>query len=254
MRTLYVAGLLTLAAALPLHADNKEPSVLDNALNDGTSPAAADTTKPVKPETTPKPAPAAAKPPVPEVIDPNAARTVDSEDLVKKLTGETPTEAGPEQMLDEVVQRMTDSATRLNQGDPGPVTVETQRRIIVNLDALIELAKKKQSGGGSASGSGKKPGQSRQQNPGSGSGKGPHNPGGSSPAQESQLPGGGIDAAQSNGQDIAEKGHEWGNLPDRDRDLVANGSKETPLPAYLTAVQRYYRALADLNRASRDNR
>ena len=68
------------------------------------------------------------------------------------------------------------------------------------------------------------------------------------------MPGGGIDAAQSNGQDIREKGQEWGNLPERDRDLVANGSKEAPLPAYLTAVQRYYKALADLNRASRDNR
>ena len=59
---------------------------------------------------------------------------MDDSDLTKKLTGETPAADGPAQKLDEVVQRMDESALRLKDQDPGAVTQETQRRIVTNLD------------------------------------------------------------------------------------------------------------------------
>lgn len=248
MRLAHLTTLLTLLLAGSAWAQSTPPSpppsVLDNALDDKT-PAT----------TTPATQPAGTAPDKSEVIDPNAARAVDSEDLVRKLTGENGDNsgaAGPDSMLTEVVERMADSAKRLQEQDPGAITQETQRRIILNLDSLIALAQKQQQGGGGG-GSKPRPGDKRQQNPGNNSGKGPHNPGGSNPATESQLPGGSSDPAQSNGQDIHEKSQEWGHLPERDRDLIINGVKEEPLPAYRQAVQQYYKALADLNKATRDN-
>jgi hypothetical protein len=242
-------GVLSVATigAATARADN---GVLDNALDQPATPPA----EPAKP-TAAKPAEAPAPPAAAvEPINPDAARSVDNTDLVKKLTGETPAAAGPDQMLDEVVTRMGDVAKRLQDQDPGPITQETQRRIVVNLDTLIEMAKKQQQQGGSSKPGPKKPGDKKEQNPGSDSGKGPHKPGGESPAQESTLPGGGSDPAQSNGQDIHEKSTEWGNLPEKDRDLIINGVKEEPLAGYREQVQRYYKALADLNRAARDGR
>lgn len=248
-----LAAALAAGAWLPaVHAQDsapKEPSLLDNAL-DGNSaePAKHD---PAKPGGQPAKPPA----PLPPAIDPNAAKTVDDDDLTKKLTGETPETSGPEQMLDEVVQRMTDSAKRLKEKDPGAVTQETQRRIVMNLDALIDLVKQQQQQQQQQQ-SQSRPGQQRQQNQqnnGNQSGA-QHSPGGTNAAQQSQLPGASDASVSANTTDINEKSREWGNLPERDRDLVVNGQKEDPLPAYREAVQRYYKALADVNKGGQNNR
>lgn len=227
----------------------KEPSLLDNALND----AAKDKDAAAKPDT-------AAPPDKPantgqrEVIDPTAAKAVDDADLTKKLTGETPATEGPAQKLDEVVQRMDESAQRLKGQDPGAITQETQRRIVANLDTLIELVKQQQQSQSQQQQQQRnQQAQQRQQNQ-PGNQPGSQNSGGNTAARQSQLPGGGTDTSASNGQDIRELGKEWGNLPDRDRDLIINGVKEDPLPAYRQAVQQYYKALADINKGTKDNK
>jgi hypothetical protein len=250
--------LAAFAAALSFpaltRADDTKPSLLDNALNDSKPADAKPDAKDAKPDS--KDAkPAAQETAKPDdktpAINPDAAKAVDDQDLTAKLTGQQPDAQGPEKMLDEVVQRMDDSAQRLKGSDPGAVTQETQRRIVMNLDSLIELVQQQQQQQQQSSSQSKGQGQQRQQNQQGNPGQGPHQDGGNSAAQQSSIPGGGVQDAQSNGQDITERGKEWGNLPERDRDLIVNGAKEEPLPAYRDAVQRYYKALADINKGSK---
>lgn len=241
--------LAALAAAIAFSLPAFAQGVLDEALNDGPAPAPA----PAKVDE-PKPAPAAKpdpkKAPVQDaIISPDAATAVDNKDLTEDLIGQGGEKAGPEKMFDEVLERMSTSADRLKEKDPGLETQETQRRIVMNLDTLIEIAKKQQQQKSSSSSSSSGEGQKRQQNkgqrpqPGSGQGEG-----GNQAASSSQLRGGSADAAQSNGQDIREKGLEWGKLPDRERDLIAKFSNEKTVPAYEEATRKFYEALAEIGR------
>ncbi len=186
--------------------------------------------------------------PGPALVDPDAARVVDDMDLLKKLTGgaadEQKNQTGAAQQLQDMVSRMGESEQRLGKSDPGTVTQETQRRIVVDLDALIEIARKQSSSKGQS----KQPGQGQQrQQTQTGRGQG-----GATAATSEQLRDGGYDPAASNGQDMHQKSPaEWGNLPDRDRDLLAHGSNEQYLPAYKALIDRYYQALAEMGRSTR---
>jgi hypothetical protein len=211
-------------------------------------------TSATQPAPTPAPnAPGAASPvATPAPFDPDAAKRVDDNELTRKLTDQAG--PAPDSPMSQVLDRMGQSAQRLTTGDAGPDTQETQKRIVLNLDQLIDIARQQQqSGGGKPDPNGKKgQGQSRQQSNGKGDGNGPHQDGGNSAAQASELPGGSADTPESSGKEIRETGTEWGNLPARDRDLIIHGSKEQSLPAYKDMVQRYYQALADL--AKNNNR
>jgi hypothetical protein len=199
---------------------------------------------------TPAPAvkPADGPPTAPSLVDPDAAKIVDNMDLLKKLTA-APDEqqqnaTGAEEQLKDMVDRMGQSENRLGQKDAGSVTQETQRRIVVDLDALIEIARK-QCNSQSQS---KQQGQPQQRQ----MSKTSRGQGGATAATNEQLRAGGFDAPESNGQDLHQKSPaEWGNLPDRDRDLLAHGSNSQYLPAYKAAIDRYYQALAEIGRSTR---
>ena len=118
----------------------------------------------------------------------------------------------------------------------------------MNLDSLIQFVREQQSkpepGQGKPDPGQKKPPQPGEKQPG-------NNEGGTDAAQESTLQR--IrHAFQSNSQDMNEKGREWGNLPGRDRDLIANSVKEASLPAYREMVDRYYQALAEIGKTTRE--
>ncbi|HVX83854.1 MAG TPA: hypothetical protein VH253_03480 [Phycisphaerae bacterium] len=204
---------------------------------------------------TPAPAPAAkpdAGPPVaPTLVDPDAAKVVDDMDLLKKLTaGSTAqqNDTGAAEQLQDMVTRMGESRQRLADKDPGAVTQETQRRIVVDLDALIEIARK-QCNSTSQSQS-QSQGQSQQRQ----ASKNQSHEGGSTAARDENLRGGGAQAAESNGTDIHQKNADtWGNLPARDRDMIAHGSNEQYLPEYRQLIDRYYQALAEIGRSTRDH-
>jgi hypothetical protein len=183
----------------------------------------------------------------PTLVDPDAAKFVDNMDLLKKLTAgadEAQNNTGVEQQLKDMVDRMGESETRLGQKDPGSVTQETQRRIVVDLDALIEIARKQCN----SSSQSKQPGtpQQRQAN------KTSRGQGGSTAATNELLRSGGYDSPEANGTDMHQRSPaEWGNLPDRDRDLLAHGSNAQYLPAYKALIDRYYQALAEIGRSTR---
>lgn len=241
MRRIQILSVIALAGLIAPWTSNalaqeNDRSLLDQALNSDKPTEKKDDEK--------KPAP---RPP-----SPDAARTVDQEDLTRKLTGEDKSPAGSTPDLAAIISRMGQSTQRLKQQDPGDVTQEIQRRIVLDIDTMIEAAKKQQ--GGQSQGQPKpQDAQKRQTNPGQNQ-PGQHQDGGNEAAKTSELPGGGVSAAQSNGQDIRQHSSEWGNLPPRERDLIVNGSKEEALPSYKELVQRYYQALSELNRTQREER
>ena len=187
-----------------------------------------------------------------QLVSPDAAKKVDDQDLLKKLTGEDKTAEGPpdpNEKFQKVIGRMDESEKLLKAKETGDVTQETQRRIVMDLDVLIEIAKKMQQQSSSSSSS-QKPGQQRQESKANQPGK--QSQGGTTAAQQSVLPSGTAGAAQSNGTDIHEKSKEWGGLPDRDRDLISHGANEQYLPAYKEQIEKYYEALAEIGKAAKE--
>jgi hypothetical protein len=205
----------------------------------------------------PKPEVKLTRPKMPDLVSPEAAKTVDDQDLMNKLTGKADVAGGEakgaEEKMNEVMERMGQAETRLaQQQDPGLITQETQRRIVTDLDVMIEYLKEQEKKGG-GQGKGKpKDGQERQKSKGQQQGSQPgQGMGGSQAAQDSQMRPGSAQTPQANSTDLHEAGRNWGNLPERERDLVAHGAKEHYLPEYKEMINKYYQALAEIGRASR---
>ncbi len=185
----------------------------------------------------------------PGIINPAAAKAVDDADLVRKLTnpdGEKPAE-DPSEKLKDMVDHMGQSQSRLTQKDVGAVTQETQRRIVTDLDVLIEIVRKQQEQSKSQPKSAPQPGEKRDPTQSQNHSAKPKP--GTNAAQDSQLSNGEILNPPSNGTQIQDKGPaEWGNLPPKDRDLISNGVNEQYLPAYKEMIDRYYQALAEIGK------
>lgn len=146
------------------------------------------------------------------------------------------------------LEQMELSATLLDESfDPGIGTQRIQEDVLANLDRLIEEAKNQQGGNPSSSSSSssssqQSPGRNQQQQEG----------------QESQQPGqpqdgegdgsGGQPARQGADPNdmIEETGTEWGNLPDRIRDMLFQGSRDTFSSMYDQLTSEYYRRLAEM--------
>jgi hypothetical protein len=211
-----------------------------------TAPATQAALKPeAKPET-PKPGGGGG-----DIISPDAAKKVDDDELLKQLLDPSakPDPDAVKQRLKDMVTRM-DDATKLlsDKKDPGDVTQETQRRIVADLDVMIELARQQQQQQSSSSSSSQQPqpGQPRQPQPGQPQ-QGPKGEGGSQAATNEQLPRGGYadpTRADMRNRDPAN----WGGLPPRDRDQISAGANEEALAAYKDMIDRYYQALAEMGR------
>jgi len=235
MNKLCLTTLITILALTPwsARAEDKPANPLDRALDD-----IADTIKPAPAKTADKPA---------DVLNPDAANALDTDDLVNKLTGKGPKSEGPDAMMKEIVGRMNTSAQRLHERDTGALTQETQKRIVLNLDQLIELVRQQQQKSSSQSQGKPQDAQKRQQTKPQ---NGPPKQGGNTAAQNSVLPNGGAAAPEANGTDINQRSREWGNLPERERDLIVHGAKEESLPSYKELIQRYYQSLAEINKTT----
>ena len=209
---------------------------------DSATPGAGNAVAPDAKSADPKPAGAAATPEN-TLISPEAAKKVDDQELINQLTKPNTDKPNPQQagaQMKAMIERMGDSQHKLkDEKDPGEVTQETQRRIVMDLDALIELAKQMQSSGSSQASGQPQDGQQRQQSQNNGG------QGGNFANTSERLPGGG--AADAATGDM--RNHDpasWGNLPPRDRDQVSNGANEEYLPAYKQQIERYYQGLAEM--------
>jgi hypothetical protein len=174
---------------------------------------------------------------------------VDDDELLNQLMqpGAKPDADAVAKRLHDMVNRMEDSAKRLTNKDPGEVTQETQRRIVSDLDVMIELAKQQQQQSSSSSSQQQQPGQARQPGQPQGGQQGPKGEGGTTAAQRESLPGGGY-ADPAKGDMRNYDPATWGGLPPRDRDQVSHGANEEYLTSYKDMIDRYYQALAEMGK------
>jgi hypothetical protein len=189
-----------------------------------------------------------------------AAEAEDNKELTDILVGEgkvdKPGQPPAEAQIDLklVGDRMARSRQRLAENaDPGPITQEIQKRIIDNLDDLIEQARKKESKSqnqppppppppGGDPQQGKKPGE---QQPQTADGKSQQQ---SQPAQAKSSgsgSGGGDGQPGDPAADIAkQEAQSWGKVPDRAREAVIETQGEKVLDKYQKLVDDYYRTMS----------
>jgi hypothetical protein len=155
--------------------------------------------------------------------------------------------------MELIGDRMARSRQRLAlNNDPGTVTQTIQKRIVDNLDDLIEMARRQQA---QASASPQpRPGQGQQRpqpKPGDAQANNQGNQSrpntAQNPAQDSTLNPGGNTNAQP-GDDIRQTMAEWGTTSPRLRDAVFDGASETIIEKYRNYVADYYRSLAEKER------
>ncbi|MGB7161222.1 MAG: hypothetical protein WBD40_24395 [Tepidisphaeraceae bacterium] len=177
---------------------------------------------------------------------------IEKQELVDDLLQGAP---DPEKIMKgtaDVGSRMARSRQRLAlNSDPGKVTQLIQDRIILDLDGLIEQARKQEcQPGPSDQQLTQKPGEKKPgardsgvqaQNTGKPGQPKPNT--GKTPAANSGAPG----AAATNtdlSQVISESEKEWGRLSPRTRDAVLEGQTEQPLEKYRKVIEDYYRGVS----------
>ncbi|MDB5294624.1 MAG: hypothetical protein JWO31_607 [Phycisphaerales bacterium] len=183
------------------------------------------------------------------------ADELDEQEFVKDLVQGKVDADQVEKTVKLVGDRMGRSRQRLAlDNDPGKVTQEIQKRIVLDLDNLVKLAQQQQGGGQPKPGQGKpgdpqgqpKPGDKGQQNAKGDQGKQPgqqQQPAGQEAAQDSTLTQGG-GKTEDLSKELKEKFAEWGLITQRDRGAVMEGKGEAAAEKYRKYVDDYYRELA----------
>jgi hypothetical protein len=160
--------------------------------------------------------------------------------------GQPPPEKGGQ--LIKAATRMARSRQRLAiNSDPGKVTQMIQKRIIIDLEQLIDQARQQQSN--QQQQQQQKPGD--KMNQGEGQAQAPNQgqqrpgqpqQGGQEAAQDSNLGGGGSN--QTSGRDINQDIKDWGGVTQRDRDAVLEAQGEAIIGKYKKYLEDYYKAQA----------
>ncbi|MGZ3316259.1 MAG: hypothetical protein ACXU95_03060, partial [Isosphaeraceae bacterium] len=147
----------------------------------------------------------------------------------KKKGGEQEEGSGP---LGEIIKEMRDVEQRLGKPETGEDTQSKQKRIVKQIDTLIQQMK--QSGSSSSMAmrrvrqQGQKPGDQPGQTPGANAAGAPP----MKPAKPSDR------HAPAGGKDI------WGHLPEELRQEMENTFKEEALPKQAELIRRYYLSVA----------
>lgn len=185
-----------------------------------------------------------------------AEEDIENQEFEKELLDGGLTDDTVDSSIKLTGDRMARSRQRLAlNNDPGMTTQKIQERILVDLDLMIDAARKQQPKPSQAKG--QKPGQKKPgAQPGQGEGKGQQqakegksgkqpgsaSEGGEQAATESSLNPG--DRKDVEGRDIRESAAEWGGLTQREREAVLEGASETTIKKYERLVEDYYRELA----------
>ena len=168
-----------------------------------------------------------------------------------------PADDGGDHTLALVGDRMARSRQRLAiNDDPGAITQDIQKRILDNLDDLIEQARKKES---QEQNHEPKPGEKGDDmgkpKPDSGAqpqqqqAKGPHADQGQAPAQTANGGSGGADTPAGADTD-KQTARMWGSLSPRERNAVMETANEKVLDKYATLVKDYDRNMATKAKAA----
>ena len=147
----------------------------------------------------------------------------------KKKGGEQEDGSGP---LGEIVKEMRDVEQHLGKPETGEDTQSKQKRIVKQIETIIQQMKQSGSSSGMAMRrvrqQGQKPGDQPGQTAGANAGGAPA----TKPAKPSDR------HAMAGGQDI------WGHLPAELRQEMENTFKEESLPAKSELIRRYYLSVA----------
>jgi len=179
----------------------------------------------------------------------NIKEGVENQELEKELLTGDPTAEKVEKDTSLIGDRMARSRQRLAMNnDPGAVTQEIQKRIILDMDDLIRMARTQQ-----ARGRGQKnpqlaqlqrqPGQRQDQQPAN-QGRQPNQPNqAQNPAQVSQIKGQDNTNADLS-KEMTSAMDEWGKVTPRLRGPILEGQSEKPIEKYQRLINDYYRSLA----------
>ncbi len=174
---------------------------------------------------------------------------IENQELDTTLLNDKPGADIVQKDMDLVGDRMGRSHQRLAlNDDPGQVTQAIQKRILSNLDDLIEMARKKEA---QMVGQPQPPPQQAMGKPKPNPGIQPQNSqansgakknGGTTPAPDSYT--GGSSSPPDLSTDIQQKMSEWGGITPRQREAVIEGAGEQVIDKYKSLVDDYYRSLA----------
>jgi hypothetical protein len=148
------------------------------------------------------------------------------------------------------IHKMSISADLLdNRFDPGLGTQRVQEDIIAKLSQLIEQAKKNQSRSSSSSSSSSGSNAQQPSNPQNSPGQQQNQPSSSNQRNNRPSDSGQGDPPPLQQGDVntmlEETGQEWGNLPQRYRDMFRQGRQETKSNLYKRMTEEYYKRLAE---------
>jgi len=180
---------------------------------------------------------------------PPSVKEKQKDDLASRLLRKAKSNS-QEGLMQSVLRLMGEASRRMGVDfDVGERTVEIQEAITAKLDEAIERAAKqrrprRRSSSRSNSDKRRMPTASKG---GSGQKKGSATgQTGSDPAKSASGEGTAEQAEAATGE-FAELRRGWGHLPSRDRDELIQGIEERSLERYRDWIERYYRALQDLD-------
>jgi hypothetical protein len=182
---------------------------------------------------------------------------LDLQELKDSALNATPDEQGIKDDTSMLGVRMARARQRLAlDADPGTTTQKIQERIVIEMDALAQMAQQQE-----ATQSRSAPGQRPQRQPGQGQPQQGNNPGNAlaqgqrdqgpqanNPAQRGGATPGGNTAGlmqQDINAQVAEMKESWGKLSPRQRAAVMEGSTDQTLQKFKDFVDGYYRTLAE---------
>ncbi len=255
-------GGMSASAAMPTlvvaqDASPKEPSKPGQADTTG-SPSGSSPVSPPAEKAPPRslddllgvPAGAEGKSPTESAED--AARREQEKRLERSLN-----EASMQDLVQRAMDGMKTAAERLTDAkDPGLGTQRVQEDVVRTLDRLLEEAQKRQGKKSSSSKSGSKKKQPSKQNDGK---QDPSEQNGQQQRQNSRSASSQSDASDpgdgeksetrddgvAETSELAETRIEWGQLPERVRELVLQGRRDRVSTIYERLTREYYRRLAE---------
>jgi hypothetical protein len=191
-------------------------------------------------------------PPNDNLPDTATDQDIDNQELDAGLLGQQADDDSVTQGVKLTGDRMARVDQRLAANkDPGQVTQDIEKRIVVGITDMIKLAQQQQQqqGGGPpkpGDGSGPpKPGD--QPGPqvagGSGNKPGPHQEGGTQAAANSSMSDGGPPQVDPTGL-VQNDPNKWGVIPPRNRAALQETSGEKPIGRYSDQVDEYYKTLS----------
>lgn len=177
---------------------------------------------------------------------------IDDQELDKELlAGEGQNAEAEQKKVMRVGDRMARSRQRLAVNlDPGKTTQLIQKRILDDLDVLIEQSRRQQAQARNSQNQQQQGEAQAQQRPQAGEQPQANNQGDQSQqnnannAADQSNTGGGLGQTGKAGANINETLREWGALSPRQRDAIIEGSGENVIEAYKKLVDDYYKSLA----------